>query len=150
MNGNAADRRADAPSVTRHEEELLVAREPVEAGSVRVHTLVDTEAVAEHADTQAEQFDQAERVPAGESDSGKIETLEDGSISIPLLEEQLVVTKRLVVRERVIVRKRTVSESHRIEAELRRERVAVEADAADPASVTVDPSLDTQPSMQKP
>jgi uncharacterized protein (TIGR02271 family) len=150
MNGNAADPGADTASVTRHEEELFVAREPVEAGSVRVHRLVDTEAVAEHAETRAEHFDQAERVPVGENDSGQIETLEDGSISIPLLEEQLVVTKRLVVRERVIVRKQTVSEPHLIEAELRRERVAVDADAADPSSVIVDPSLETQPSMQKP
>jgi uncharacterized protein (TIGR02271 family) len=64
-----------------------------------------------------------ERVPAAEGDSGEVETLPDGSISVPVLEEELVVTKRVVVRERVIVRKRTTTERRRIEAELRKERV---------------------------
>jgi|tagenome__1003787_1003787.scaffolds.fasta_scaffold20984988_1 hypothetical protein len=113
-----------SPSVSRHEEELLVAREPTDAGHVRVRTLVDTEAVTEHAETQAEHFDQAERVPADENASGK----------------------RLVVRERVIVRKRSVREPHLVEAELRRERIAVEADVADPSTVTVDPSLESSSS----
>jgi uncharacterized protein (TIGR02271 family) len=44
---------------------------------------------------------------------------------VPVLEEELVVTKRVVVRERVIVRKRTTTERRRIEAELRKERVDV-------------------------
>jgi uncharacterized protein (TIGR02271 family) len=63
-------------------------------------------------------------------DSGEVETLPDGSISIPVFEEQLVVEKRLVVRERVIIRKHRVTEEHRIEAELRRERVDIEVDDA--------------------
>ena len=49
-----------------------------------------------------------ERVPAGEGDSGEIEVLPDGSVSIPLFEEELVVTRRTVLRERVIVRKQLV------------------------------------------
>lgn len=40
---------------------------------------------AEHANT-------SERMPAAEHDTGKVETLEDGSISIPIFEEVLVVT----------------------------------------------------------
>ena len=52
--------------------------------------------------------------------------LADGSISIPLFEERLVVVKELVVRERVVVRKRTVTEHERIEAELRTERIEIE------------------------
>jgi uncharacterized protein (TIGR02271 family) len=50
-------------------------------------------------------------------------------LSIPVFEEELVVEKRLVVRERIIVRKHTVTEDHRVQADLRRERVEVEADA---------------------
>jgi len=42
---------------------------------------------------------------AGDYDSGEIEYLDDGSVSIPIIDEELVVYKRLVVRERVIVRK---------------------------------------------
>lgn len=46
-----------------------------------------------------------ERAPIGEDDSGEIETLPDGSLSIPLYEEELVVTNRTILRERIIVRK---------------------------------------------
>ena len=65
-----------------------------------------------------------EQVP---EDSGEIEYLEDGSVSIPVLEEELVVTKRTVVRERIIVRKQWITEAQRIQAELRRERVEIDA-----------------------
>jgi sporulation protein YlmC with PRC-barrel domain len=60
----------------------------------------------------------------------KRELLSDGSVSIPLFEERLVVRKELVVRERVVIRKRTVTEEHRIEADLRSERIEVEGDVA--------------------
>jgi uncharacterized protein (TIGR02271 family) len=70
-----------------------------------------------------------EHHPAGDTDSGEVETLEDGSVSIPVFEEELVVTKRLVVRERIVVRKRTTTEYQRVEAELRRERVEIDVDA---------------------
>ncbi len=70
----------------------------------------------------------SERVPPNENDSGKMETLPDGSISIPVYEEELVVTKHTVLRERVIIRKEIVSETRTIQVELGRERVEVEAD----------------------
>ena len=69
-----------------------------------------------------------ERAPAHAEDSGEVETLPDGSVSIPVLEEELVITKRLVVRERIVIRKRTVVEEDRLRAELRRERVEVDGD----------------------
>lgn len=59
--------------------------------------------------------------PSSAYDSGEIEYLPDGSISIPLIEEELVVTKRLVVRERIIIRKEHDVRTQRIEAKLRRE-----------------------------
>lgn len=65
----------------------------------------------------------ATATPTDEVDSGEIETLSDGAISIPILEEELVVTKRVVVRERIIVRKDTRLEHRTVNAELRRERV---------------------------
>jgi len=61
-----------------------------------------------------------EREAPEEGDSGEVEVLPDGSISIPVFEEELVVEKRLVVRERVIVRKQMVSEDRVVEADLRR------------------------------
>jgi stress response protein YsnF len=64
--------------------------------------------------------------PLGDTyDSGEVETLPDGSISIPILEEELVVAKRVVVRERLIVHKDSDVEHRTIGAELRRERVEV-------------------------
>ena len=60
--------------------------------------------------------------------AGEIEQLGDGSVSIPVLEEQVVVEKRVIVRERVIVRKRVEQQSERIQADLRREVMEVEVD----------------------
>jgi uncharacterized protein (TIGR02271 family) len=115
-------------SSVRHEEELAVSTRAIDAGRVRIHKSVDTERVSEHVDTLTEGLDGVEHAAAEPGDSGEIETLPDGSISIPILEEQLVITKRLVVRERVIVRK-TVTTHHRVvEADLRRERISVEGD----------------------
>jgi uncharacterized protein (TIGR02271 family) len=113
-------------SVVRHEEELLVQAKAVDAGSLVIRKEVDAERVTERIDRSAEQFDGVDRVTPNDRDSGEIETLADGSISIPILEEQIVVTKRLVVRERVIVRKATITEPQVVEAELRRERVEID------------------------
>ena len=70
-----------------------------------------------------------DRAAVGEADSGEIETLPDGSVSIPVFEEQLVIERRLVVRERIIVRKTVVTEEVPVTADLRRERVEVDGDA---------------------
>ena len=121
------DERDDA-ALVRHEEELDVGTRLEEAGVVRARKRVETEHVERVVPRQYEEAADIERAPANEGDSGEIETLPDGSVSIPLLEEELVVTKRMVVRERVVIRKRTTTEEHRIDAELRRERIDVESD----------------------
>ena len=118
----------DEASVVRHEEELQVGKVDRELGAVRARKRVETERVAENVPRDTEHFDDVERVAPSENDSGEIETLPDGSVSIPILEEELVVTKRVVVRERVVIRKRTVTEQERVEAELRKERIEIDAD----------------------
>ena len=119
------DRSAD---VTVSEERLQVGTERVEVGSARAVKHVDVEQATarvergtEHADLERSVVDDVS------ADSGEVETLPDGSISIPVFEEQIVITKRLVVRERVIVRKHTVYEEQVVTADLRRERLEVEA-----------------------
>ena len=114
--------------VTVSEERLRVGAEREQIGSARAVKHVDVEQAqarvergTEHADLERSVVDDVE------ADSGEVETLPDGSISIPVFEEQLVITKRLVVRERVIVRKHTVYEEQVVSAELRRERLEVEA-----------------------
>ena len=59
---------------------------------------VSSERVPATATRQSEGYGDLERLPASEGASGEIETLEGGSISIPIPEEELVITKRLVVR----------------------------------------------------
>ena len=115
------------PGVARHEEELRVSTQAQEIGSVRARKHVETDRVEEIVARQLEEAD-VERIAVSDGDSGEVETLPDGSVSIPLLEEELIITKRTVVRERIVIRKRTVTQHERIEAELRKERVEVEGD----------------------
>ena len=120
--------RREEASLVRHEEELVTDTVVAEAGRVGVHKLVEHERVETVVPRNVEHAEFERRGPA-EADSGEVEVLPDGSVSIPVFEEELVIEKRLVVRERVIVRKHTVTEEHQVEADLRRERVEVEADA---------------------
>jgi uncharacterized protein (TIGR02271 family) len=112
--------------LVRHEEELGVETRERRIGSVRVSKTVDTQTFERSVPREVEDVDVERVPPAGDGDSGQIETLPDGSVSIPVFEEEVVVTKRLVVRERVIVRKRSFTEQHRIEEELRKEHVDID------------------------
>ena len=123
--------------VTLHEEQAHTGTEVTEAGRVRVRKHVETYPVTETVPRNVEHADTSERVAATEGDSGEVETLEDGSISIPVFEEVLVVTKKLVVRERVIVRKKTVVDEYVLQTDLQREHVTVEGDVDAPE---VDPA----------
>ena len=118
----------DAVAVTRSEERAVVDTELHETGRLRVKKHVETYPVEELVSRSIEHADTSERLPAVEGDTGEVITLDDGSVSIPVFEEVLVVTKKLVVRERVIVRKRTVVDEHTLQTDLRREHVTVETD----------------------
>ena len=114
----------DVPSVVRHEEELLIGRRREELGLVLARKRLETELVEATVPYEIEHVT-IERLPAEEGDSGLIETLPDG-ISIPVLEEELVVEKEIVVRERVIIRKEPRIDVEVVEADLRVERVDVD------------------------
>lgn len=113
----------------RYEESLRITKDLREEGVVRIRKHVTTEHVSEYLPRNVEDVEM-ERIDPEEEDSGEIETLPDGSLSIPVLEEELVVTKRVVVRERIIVRKHTLTEQARVEADLRREQVEIDTDTA--------------------
>ena len=119
---------ADEPLVL-HEEEATVGKRWEGIGHLRIRREVDRERVRGEFPRRRQELAH-ERVPADADDSGEIETLPDGSISIPLFEEELVVTRRTVLRERVIVRKEDVTEWETVVAELRRERIAFDVDEA--------------------
>lgn len=120
---------AERGILTRSEEHLGVDVADHEVGRVRARKVVDVDAVVERVDVGTEHADVERHAPL-EADSGEVETLPDGSLSIPVFEEQLVVTKRLVVRERIVIRKRTVVEEQVVSADLRRERIEIDADPA--------------------
>lgn len=125
----AGERRdvADRDATTVSEERLATGAEQYEAGTVRARKHVDVETVEQVVPRGVEHAD-LERTGPLDGDSGQVETLPDGSLSIPVFEEQIIVEKRLVVRERVVLRKHTVYEEHRVEADLKRERLEVETD----------------------
>jgi uncharacterized protein (TIGR02271 family) len=118
---------SEGAEVARHEERLHISRGVSERGALRVRKHVETQHVQDYIPREVEEADM-ERTGPNPDDSGEIERLPDGSISIPILEEELVVTKRTVVRERLIIRKRTRTEQAPVAAELKREQVEVEAD----------------------
>ena len=126
--GLSDSRHDDDTSVVRHEERAHVATEQVESGRVRIGKHVETLPVEQTVERSVEHADTSGREPAVEGDTGEVITLPDGSVSIPVFEEVLVVTKKLVVRERVIVRKHTVIDEHVLRTELRREHVSVDGE----------------------
>jgi uncharacterized protein (TIGR02271 family) len=112
-----------------HEEQAVVGTEQVPVGTARASKRIETHTETLTVDRGTEHAD-LQREPAVEGDDGKVHVLEDGSVSIPVMEEQIVVTKRLVVRERVVLRKHTVYEEHTVSADLRREQLDVDVDLA--------------------
>jgi uncharacterized protein (TIGR02271 family) len=118
------------PNLIRHEEELRLSTQVTVVGAVHAEKRIEVEKVAQDFPREVEHAE-IERTAAQEGDSGQIETLPDGSVSIPVLEEELIVTKRTVVRERIVIRKETVTAYQRVEAELRREQVDVEVEEGD-------------------
>jgi uncharacterized protein (TIGR02271 family) len=115
--------------VVAREDQLLTGTKTVEAGSVRLRKDIEYQQVYRTVPADTELAD-IERREAEEGDSGEVVSLPDGSVSIPLFEERLVVEKRLFVKERIIVRKQVSVVEHVISAELGREHLTVEADPA--------------------
>lgn len=118
---------ADTLEVVRHEEEAAVTPTPREAGAVRLRKRVDRLLVKAEVARRIEDAE-VECRPVEAGDSGEVETLADGSVSIPIFEEEIVVTKRMVVRERLIVKKASRSEHVTVPLELKRERIGIEAE----------------------
>jgi uncharacterized protein (TIGR02271 family) len=133
MQRRGDDQGAGEDELVRHEEELVLGTRSQQQ-VVRLRTEVHEAEVEQSVPRRVEELEEVGRTPAVERDSGQIETLPDGSISIPILEEELVVTKRVVVRERVILRKRVAVEDRVVRAQLRGERLVVDGDPPDDAA----------------
>ena len=108
------------------EERLIVRKEEVETGRVRVRTLVDeTETMVREQLTHAEL--EIERVPIEmQVDAVPPVREEDGVTVIPVVREVLVVEKKLILTEEVRLRRVTRTEDHAAPVLLKTQRAEIE------------------------
>jgi uncharacterized protein (TIGR02271 family) len=107
------------------EEELEVQKQARESGGVRVTKDVVTEQKQVTVPVTREQVN-VERVPADETSAPAAAAFTKSEVSVPVMEEEVEVTKRPVVREEVRVRKEQVQEQRAVAAEVRHEEANVE------------------------
>ena len=113
--------------VVRHEEEPTLWRRRGVAGLLRARRRMRVEPASANLPVELERLVQ-QRVPPEADDDGHVRRLPDGSISIPVYREELVVTKRTVLAERIVIRKESYTELRRVRAELRTEHVEIETE----------------------
>jgi uncharacterized protein (TIGR02271 family) len=120
---NGITERDDELRVQRTEEELAVGTREVEAGQVSVRKNVRTDRESIELPTRHEEVS-VERVPLlGEASEAEIG---EDEVSVPVTEEEIVVSKRPVVKEEVRVRKDVVSDTEVVEEDVRREEIEIE------------------------
>jgi uncharacterized protein (TIGR02271 family) len=115
----------DELRVQRSEEELRAGTREREAGSVNVRKRVRTDRERVEVPTRREEVS-VERVPVeGEAPEAQIGGDE---VSVPVVEDEVVVQKRPVAKEEIRVRKDVVHEQQIVEEDVRREEVDIEDD----------------------
>ena len=120
---NRITERDDELRVQRTEEELAAGTREVEAGQVSVRKNVRTDRESIEVLTRHEEVS-VERVPLlGEASEAEIG---EDEVSVPVTEEEVVVSKRPVVKEEVRVRKDVVSDTEVVEEDVRREEIEIE------------------------
>ena len=118
---------AGGDDVTVNEEELVVDKQDVPAGDVRLHKTVETEPVSVDVDLHHE----AARITREPIDQPVADAaFGEEEVEVPLRAERVVVEKQPVAKERVTVEKEVETETRTIDDEVRRERVEVEGDDA--------------------
>jgi uncharacterized protein (TIGR02271 family) len=111
--------------VQRAEEELRVDTREREAGTLRVRKRVRIEHEQIEVPVKREEV-YVERVPVeGEASEGEIG---DDEVVVPIIEEEVVVSKRPVVKEEIRIRKDVVEDTEVVEEDVRREEIDVEDD----------------------
>jgi stress response protein YsnF len=115
--------RTHEKSLVRHEEQIQLDKEMLEAGRVRLHRYVDVEPVEQVVHLVHEEYE-VERMPA----SGTEDTheLSEAEREITLHQERPVLRKRLVPVERVRLTVKEVEEDLPVGGEVRRERIEIE------------------------
>ncbi len=122
----------DELRVQRSEEELRAGTREREAGSMKVRKRVRTEREQIEVPTKREEVT-IERTPvSGEATEAQIG---EDEVSMPVVEDEVVVDKRAVAKEEIRVRKDVVEGTEVVEEDVRREEVDVE-DATERGSGT--------------
>jgi uncharacterized protein (TIGR02271 family) len=116
-------REEDELRVQRAEEELAAGTREREAGQVKVRKQVHTEREQLRVPKRHEEVS-VERVPVNEEGTGA--EIGENEISMPVVEEEVVVDKRPVVKEEVRIRKDVVQDEELVEEDVRREEVDIE------------------------
>lgn len=120
-----ADRDPEEHRIALHEEVLSVGKRPVERSSVSISTVVHERREQVELELDRESVEVV-RVPVNRPVEVAPAPRQDGdTLIIPILEEELVVTKRLVLREELHVRKKTERRTERIAETLRSEEAVV-------------------------
>jgi len=124
--GAACDTRMEGgQTIPVREEELHARKQAVEAGEVRVRKDVVTEHKSVEVPVRREEVVVERHAPTGQH-AATSEVSEGEEIRIPVMEEQVSVTKTPVVKEEVTVGKRVVQGTEKVTGEVRKEKVRVE------------------------
>jgi uncharacterized protein (TIGR02271 family) len=113
----------DELRVQRTEEELRAGTHEREAGKMNVRKRVRTDREQVAVPTKHEEVN-VERVPVNEERAGA--EIGEDEVSVPLVEEEVVVGKQAVVKEEIRVRKDVVNEEEVVEEDVRKEEVDVD------------------------
>jgi len=112
------------------EEELEAQKTSRQAGSVRLRKIVHTELRHFTVPVMREEV-RIERTPVTEGEAAKAQSPDaftEKTIDVPIMEEEVTVTKRPVVKEEVHVSKERTTEERDISGEVRKEEVRVEGE----------------------
>src|SRR5919202_1882897 len=113
----------DELRVQRSEEELRTGTREREAGALNVRKRVRTAREHVRVPTKHEEVS-VERVPVNEEGTGA--QIGEDEVSMPVVEEEVVVGKRAVVKEELRLRKDVVEDEEIVEEDVRKEEVEVD------------------------
>jgi len=116
-----------------HEEELEAQKTLRQAGEVRIRKIVHTELRHFTVPVMREEVE-VERVPITDQTAGRAGATEgafkEETITIPVMEEEVTITKRPVVKEEVRVQKTRTEEEREVSEQVRKEEVKVDDDVS--------------------
>ena len=122
------ERPDDMAVVQLREEELGVAKQWTQAGEVLIRKKVETRTDTIPVELGYEEVS-VQRVPVNRmlAEGERAEPHQEGdTLIVPVVEEEIVITKRLVVREELHVTKRRLSRQREVTGQVRKEHLDVE------------------------